>query len=211
MKSADRPRHTAHLINADMTFCDDLPETVTYRGRVYRLRAAFDNVLCALRTLDDTDLTPAERRDIALSYLIDGRFPRHDSLLLAVLDVLELNGNGNSVPQPRILDLFFDTPYIYAAFRQAYGIDLYEERGRMHWLKFHALLSAIPQGTRLHEIMRIRGEDIPPPDRHNARQREALIKAKMHYRLPVPEVEARKTFENAFKGLISSYKERGDI
>lgn len=194
-----------------ITFCEELPEAVTYRGRVYPIRAAYDNVLCALRTLDDTELTPSERRDIALSYLIKGRFPRHDGLLMAVLDVLGLNNKGAKTKSPRTLDLFYDTPYIYAAFRQAYGIDLYEERGKLHWLKFHALLTAVPQSTRLYEIMRIRGEEIPPPDRYNAKQREAMFKAKAFYRLPVSESDAHSSFENAFRGLISSFKERGEI
>jgi hypothetical protein len=59
--------------------------------------------------------------------------------------------------------------------------------------------------------MRIRGEEIPPPDRYNAKQREAMLKAKMFYRLPVSESEAHSSFENAFRGLISSLKERGEI
>lgn len=194
-----------------MTFCDDLPVSVEYRGRCYGIRPEFDNVLCALRTLDDTSLTPAERRDIALTYLVDGRFPRHDGLLAAVLNVLDLMPKGKKSDNVKTLDLFYDTPYIYAAFLQAYGIDLFEERGRLHWLKFHALLSSVPSGTRLYEVMRVRGEEIPPADKHNGKQREALIKAKMHYKLPVTEAEARSSFENAFVGLISSFKERGDI
>lgn len=195
-----------------MTFCEELPESVEYRGRVYRMRTAFDSVLCALRVLDDAELTPCERRDIALEYLVCGRFPRCDGLLNAVLGALcLLPDSKNKQSGPKTLDLYIDTPYIYAAFMQAYGIDLYEERGRMHWLKFHALLSSIPQNTRLADIMRIRSEDIPPPNRHNAKQREAMIRAKMHYKLPVSEAEGRNSFENAFRGLISAFKERGEI
>lgn len=195
-----------------MTFCDDLPESVTYRGRKYPIKPAFDNVLCAMRVLDDIDLTPNERRDIALSYLVAGRCPRCDGMLIAVLDVLELTNDGKKKPDgPKMLDLYLDTPYIYAAFRQAYGIDLYDERGRLHWLKFHALLSSVPQSTRLSDVMRIRGEEVPPPNAHNGKQRAALITAKMAYKLPVSEAERRNSFENAFRGLISAFEERGEI
>ena len=95
-----------------------------YRGRVYRMRTAFDSVLCALRVLDDAELTPCERRDIALEYLVSGRFPRCDGLLNEVLSALCLLPDGNKQSGPKTLDLYIDTPYIYAAFMQAYGIDL---------------------------------------------------------------------------------------
>lgn len=194
-----------------MTFCESLPESVVYRGREYRLNTAFDVVLCAIRVLDDVELTPGERRDIALDYLVRGIHPHCDGLLEAVLAVLELLPDRKKSNGPKALDLYIDTPYIYAAFRQAYGIDLFEERGQLHWLKFHALLSSVPQSTRLSDIIRIRSEDIPPPSAHNGKQRAAMMRAKELYRLPVSESERRSSFNNAFMGLISAFEERGEI
>ena len=195
-----------------MTFCEGLPYTVKWSGRRWRIRPAFDNVLCALRTLDDTDLPPDERRNIALAYLMDGDYRNADGLLNAVLETLDLVPKQSDKPKgERALDLYLDTPYIYAAFMQAYGIDLYEQRGKLHWLKFHALLSSIPQCTRLSDIMQIRTREVPAPTKNNAKQREEIIRAKACYKLPVSEAESRAEFENAFRGLIASYEKRGDI
>lgn len=195
-----------------MTFCEGLPYTVDYGGRRWRLSPAFDNVLCALKALDDSELPQDERQALALDYLIDGAHPDSGELLAAVLEALDLMPKQSDRPSgERVLDLYLDTPYIYAAFLQTYGMDLYEMRGRLHWLKFHALLSSIPQDTRLSEIMHIRGREVPAPTKNNAKQREEIIRAKMHYKLPVSEAESRAEFENAFRGLISSFEKRGEI
>lgn len=53
----------------------------------------------------------------------------------------------------RALDYDMDAPLIVAAFMQAYGIDLTDERLRMHWHLFLALLRAIPQDTLLARAM----------------------------------------------------------
>ncbi len=39
---------------------------------------------------------------------------------------------------------------------QAYNIDLIEEQGKLHWKKFNALLSGLPDGTKFVEVMKIR-------------------------------------------------------
>ena len=68
---------------------------------------------------------------------------------------------------PRVMDFHQDAALILAAFRQAYGIDLYHEQGRLHWLEFLALLSGIPQNTRLSEVMEIRACKVPPATKNN--------------------------------------------
>ena len=50
-----------------------------------------------------------------------------------------------------LLDVNVDADYIYSAFLQVYGIDLID--ADMHWHKFSALLSGIPQGTMLMDII----------------------------------------------------------
>lgn len=39
---------------------------------------------------------------------------------------------------------------------QAYRIDLLEERGKLHWKKFNALISGLPEGTKFVEVIKIR-------------------------------------------------------
>lgn len=44
-----------------------------------------------------------------------------------------------------------DAPYIYAAFKEQYGIDLTE--ARMHWWKFMALFESLNEDTKMSRIM----------------------------------------------------------
>lgn len=44
-----------------------------------------------------------------------------------------------------------DAPYIYAAFKEQYGIDLTETE--MHWWKFMALFESLNEETKMHKIM----------------------------------------------------------
>lgn len=55
-----------------------------------------------------------------------------------------------------LYDIMKDGEYIYASFLQAYGIDLYEVQGKLHWHKFNALLVSLPSDTKFMEVLRIR-------------------------------------------------------
>lgn len=59
--------------------------------------------------------------------------------------------NGSEESQERLFDFELDAEYIYSAFLQAYGIDLFESN--MHWHKFRALLLSLPKDTLMSEIM----------------------------------------------------------
>lgn len=82
----------------------------------------------------------------------------------------------------RSFDFIQDAPYIYAAYRQAYGIDLFAEQGRLHWWAFLYLFKGLPENTRMMEIIRIRTQPMPKPTKHNAEYRQALSKAKLKWR-----------------------------
>ena len=60
---------------------------------------------------------------------------------------------GSSAGVP-LVDWDLDADLIYAAFMQAYGIDLIE--ADMHWHKFLALFSALPEETLMVKIMSYR-------------------------------------------------------
>lgn len=53
-------------------------------------------------------------------------------------------------------DIDYDADAIYASFMQAYGMDLIDQQGKLHWLKFRALLSGLPDNTRFKRIVSIR-------------------------------------------------------
>jgi hypothetical protein len=93
---------------------------------------------------------------------------------------------------------------IRAAFRQAYGIDLY--RDRLHWIEFSELLNAIPEGSRYAEVVGIRVRPMPAPTKWNAQEREWLMKAKADVAIHLSEKEQAKKYQEdvakVFSGLM---------
>ena len=63
-----------------------------------------------------------------------------------------------SRPQELAFDYACDAPAIVAAFQQAYRIDLTTER--LHWWRFRALFSALPECTTMARIMGYRTMDL---------------------------------------------------
>ncbi len=73
-----------------------------------------------------------------------------------------LSGAGKSgrsgVSKEREFDFAVDCELIFASFWEAYGIDL--DVIRLHWWKFCALLSALPESTVLMRVIGLRRADL---------------------------------------------------
>lgn len=65
---------------------------------------------------------------------------------------------GSGVVREREFDFAFDSELIFASFYEAYGIDL--DVVRLHWWKFCALLSALPESTVLMRVVSLRRADL---------------------------------------------------
>lgn len=89
---------------------------------------------------------------------------------------------GKSEPHAAARDTFsfkYDAGYIYAAFLQAYGIDL--AKSDMHWFLFSALLGALPEDTKLVKIIGYRGACLSD---YSGKQRAFYAEMKQKYALP---------------------------
>ncbi|MCK1248869.1 bacteriophage Gp15 family protein [Streptococcus uberis] len=71
-------------------------------------------------------------------------------------NVMKSSNNNSASSEKPIYDIAFDGDFIYASFLQAYSIDLIEAQGKLHWKKFNALLSGLPEGTKFVEVIKIR-------------------------------------------------------
>ena len=92
------------------------------------------------------------------------------------------------------MDFEQDAWAIYSAFRQAYGIDLH--RHRLHWWVFLDLLRALPDDTKLSQIIGIRAQPMPPATKYNAAERQRLSRLKAQYAL-----RDKKTAEEGLKSM----------
>ena len=91
----------------------------------------------------------------------------------AVWDVLGLDLRGTRAHEDPVWDLEEDAARIRASFRQAYGIDWDEERGRISFAEFIALVGGCPEDTPLGRAIHYRTRSTrPKPTKHNRREVE---------------------------------------
>lgn len=185
-----------------MKLQDRLPEGVTVDGRFYRLDFDFRNVLQMMDELDRDDVLPQARSYNALKCLT--KRPKNvEKVLQAVKDILFEQKPKKDAK--KVTDFVQDAGMIRAAFRQAYGIDLY--RDKLHWFEFSELLNAIPEGSRYTEVIGIRTRPMPKATKWNAEERQWLLKAKADVALHLSEKEQAKQYEEdvgkVFAGLMN--------
>ena len=101
------------------------------------------------------------------------------------------NGKQEQAPY----DIRFDGDYIYASFLQAYGIDLFDVQGELHWKKFNALLSGLPEGTKFMEVIKIR--KWKPQKGDSAEYKDEMRRLQKDYALPYEIVEEEE-YEEEF-------------
>ena len=180
-----------------------LPYTVDHDGRCYRLRPYFDRMLEAEAALRREDMTAADTLSYALWLLLDERrYPQSIGLLQAVFDTLVEPPAYRDESAPRAIDYEQDAALIYAAFMQAYGIDLRAEK-RMHWWTFQSLLAGLPSGTRLMEIVDIRTRPLPKPTKYNSEQIQELQRLKARYRIRLTDAETKQQYSRGLQKLAA--------
>lgn len=173
-----------------MKLYEMLPDGVTVDGKFYKMDFSFRNVFRMMEILDRDDLLPEAREYNALRCLC--KKPRNVHKVLAEVKKLLFKAPRKADGQ-KVTDFAQDAGLIRAAFRQAYGIDLYREN--LHWIEFTELLNAIPEGSRYSEIVGIRARPIPTANKWNQKEREWLIKAKQDVALEMTEKERAEKYD----------------
>ena len=181
-----------------MKLQDRLPDGVTVDGKFYKMDFNFRNVLRMIDILDDDTLTPEARAYNALHCLC--KRPKNALNVLEAVKGLLFKAPRKKGGQ-RITDWVQDAGLIRAAFRQAYGIDLY--RDDLHWIEFTELLNAIPEGNRYSEIVGIRARPMPEPTKWNQKEREWLLQAKADYALDLTDKEQAEQYKRDVANLAA--------
>ena len=145
-------------------------------GRKYRLTLYFDRVIRFYDMLkdDSSELSYTDKIDVAYDWLV--KRPRNVSpidKLAAVLKIHEeslkdpRNDKTDNKKRRTAVNFITDSPYIYAAFRQYYGINLFKEHGKLLWWEFMAMFDSLPEDSKIKEIMHIRTRSVPAPNSYN--------------------------------------------
>lgn len=186
----------------------------------FSLNLSFDNVLRLFEMWRDEDvpefvkphfgiriLTGETLEDFTveeMSEVFNEVFEEHISLSTVEDNHVEydLAGNpmkttaSNGKQEQAPYDIRFDGDYIYASFLQAYGIDLFDVQGELHWKKFNALLSGLPEGTKFMEVIKIR--KWKPQKGDSAEYKEEMRRLQKDYALPYETVEEDEEYEEDF-------------
>lgn len=148
-------------------------------GTSYPVNASFDNILKLIDMTRDKSLAPEYRVLLGIRMLFGKdtdlvnvySFKDLNDIFLDVFKIYVNQGKepevkkdlaGNPLPPEYQKDkescysLKHDAEYIFASFMQAYGIDLIEEQGKLHWFKFQALLAGLPEDTKFRQVVSIR-------------------------------------------------------
>lgn len=184
-------------------------DVVTFKGKKYRVNIAFDNVLLIYKMYEEEILEPCDKIRQALKMLTRNPFK---VWLLSDMDKVELLEQimkekinlpkRPQIGQPRkLMDFEADSDYIYSSFKQAYGMDLIRERGRLRWKEFCKLLDGLPDKTKLKEVMRIRAMEVPEPTRYNQKERQNIMELKAYYALPIKGTQGGNGLDMLFSAL----------
>lgn len=197
-----------------------LTDTLVIDDEEFPLNLSFDNVLRLFEMWRDEDvpefvkphfgiriLTGETLEDFTveeMSEVFNKVFEEHISLSTVEDNHVEydLAGNpmkttaSNGKQEQAPYDIRYDGDYIYASFMQAYGIDLFDVQGELHWKKFNALLSGLPEGTKFMEVIKIR--KWKPQKGDSAEYKEEMRRLQKDYALPYEIIEEEEEYEEEF-------------
>lgn len=184
-------------------------DIVYFKGKKYRINTSFDVVLLVYRLYEDKELEAGDKINQSLKMLTKNPLKVWLLTDLEKIELLDKIMNEKiklpqrpKIGQPkRIMDFEADSDYIYASFKQAYGMDLIEERGRLGWRNFCELLDGLPDKTKLKEVMRIRAMEVPETTRYNQKERQNIMELKAYYALPIKGVAGGNNLDTLFATL----------
>lgn len=185
-----------------------LPNYFTYNGKKYKLNLAFDNIINMFDLFKTDILVSGEITQFVLEMLIVNPIGvKSDAIDMIFNDYINIakKSNDNSM---RVLDYKQDSMYIYSSFMADYGIDLFEQQGKLHWWKFVSLLSGLSEKSKMREIMSIRSRPLPEPNKYNQKEIANLIELKQYYALDISQDERERNFKQGIARLAENLKQK---
>jgi hypothetical protein len=208
----------------EFTLTSTFDDAFEYNGIEIRLNLAFDHVLRVFELLDDDMFHDYEKIDITLEILVENyediedlpineKFEMYAYIFKEFLDI-DLTKADESGIVKKTFDFKKDAGLIYASFLSAYGMDLFEQQGKLHWQKFIQLLTNLHKDTVFKEVVNIRKMEVPPPDKYNKEYRKYVLEMKRLYSLEdetiiLDEEKAVKEIDRKWDMLATMFKPKG--
>lgn len=180
-----------------MFYPDELPRVFTdAQGREYDFHSDFREWMRLETLLTDTDIPDDIRGRLMYDLIFPAKKPPFDEALRFIIHFHECGrkprGKSSKGTGKLCYSYEYDSDLIYAAFMQAYHIDLYDIP-YLHWWKFRAMFLALPEETKLRKVMGWRETDI---DRRKMSDELADFYKEMQsvYRLPKSISEQQRIY-----------------
>lgn len=190
-----------------------LPTTVEYKGTEYQFNPWFHVILYCNDIMNDKQLSDEEKILWCFDALVDVRnkplsLMDKNQIVLIIFRTLFEKPKQSSDKQ-KIFDFEQDAKYIYAAFMQAYNIDLLDVK-KLHWWKFISLFNGLPQDTKIMQIIDIRTKPIPKRTKFNGEYITSLMKLKAEYKLEISQEEQEKQMQDFLGNLFNKLKAQAE-
>jgi Bacteriophage Gp15 protein len=205
-----------------MTFklTDTFDDCFEYEGKVFHVDMAFDNILRLFELFDDPSISWWEKVLWGLEILIieydewrEKPFEEQFELFKFILrEFLDIDLDQPPEQQKKIMDYQKDAELIYASFFAVYKIDLFKMHGKLHWKKFQALLTHLPDDSKLKEVIGYRTMKIPSANQVSKEYRDHVIKMKRLYALENESSNIDAVFDTlarTFKAQTKGVKKDG--
>ena len=191
-----------------------LPAFMEHEGRKYYLSLYFDRVIRFYEMMKDSDqaLSRSDKLDIAYDWFVERPKTASPTEKIAVVDRIcrehladpRAKNRENTGKERTAVNFISDSSYIYAAFRQYYGMNLFEQHGKLTWWEFRAMFDCLPADSKIKEIMYIRTRKIPASNGHNAEEILRIKEQQEYYFLPENWEEVQRESEDALSGLFDA-------
>lgn len=132
-------------------FTLNLPDTVEVEGKFYPIKTNFADWLIFSQLIQDKKTILGDLDSFYIGTPPRDRITGFNALFSFYSPIKELPKAVNS-SNVKLIDYCIDFDLIYSAFMEKYKIDLYDEKTRLHWHKFLALIMGL-SNTKLNDIM----------------------------------------------------------
>lgn len=200
------------------SFAYGIDDRIEINGKIYKLNLAYDVVLRLLDLLNDREISANFQMETAFKLLFGTDAEIELSLeeklnvikeimknyvLVEKPSVVFASNNRQSEPEKEYYSLTEDADLIFASFFYDYHIDLIEERGKLHWQKFRALLNGLSEKTKLSQVISIRKWN--PTEHTSPEEKKQMRELQRFYSLDVNQKDAEELLY--FNSLSGAAKE----
>lgn len=190
-----------------LTWYED--DMIEIHGKTYKLDLAYDTVLNAQRMfrerlLSDSDMLVEALAIFGIDETTISRltWKKRSEILNQIFEEKVKTRVRPRIGEARVLfDFEEDGEYIYASFMQDYGIDLIEQQGKLSWRRFMALFEGLSSNTKIKEVMKYRGMEVPAPNGKNNKEIKDLMEIKSYYALGYREDNGKSGLNKLFSTL----------